>query len=985
MSDAEQKGEARQDQRDARTGERDDEESGTRSGAGSTGGAAPAAPRRPGGVILGKSGARGGDRAAGSGAETGVRAGRSGADQDGETGRDAEPGTSGGPGRAPDPRAVPPVAPAGKSDRGGAAAGLAESQSDGGSADPPAAASSSAPVPPASASPSAEPPGRPMDREPAGPAAREPADREPSAKEPADREPAAREPADREPLDREPADRRPANVPAPRGTNADAGTNAGTSTDRSRARGTEGNPDPDTAKGAAKSSLGDDAGDATPARSEPAAKSGRTAPARNRGGTPAAPERLLAGRYRLGDVLGRGGMGTVWRAQDEILGRTVAVKELRFPNSIDEEEKRRLITRTLREAKAIARIRNNSAVTVYDVVDEDDRPWIVMELVEGKSLAEAIREDGLLTPRRAAEVGLAVLDVLRAAHSEGILHRDVKPSNVLIADDGRVVLTDFGIAQVEGDPSITSTGMLVGAPSYISPERARGHRPGPAADLWSLGGLLYASVEGIPPYDKGSAIATLTAVMTEPLDPPQNAGPLEEVIYGLLAKDPEQRLDDAGARALLTHVVSAPEETVTAGSDPTMVVAMPVVPQSVGERWGERKKRSLRKGAAGAAGAAGAVAPGAARPVPPPPRPAPALGASASGAPATDRPARPGGAGSAHDGYGPPTTGLLAGYTAGAATGAPDRRSAATGAAGAPGTSVPSGSASGPVNRTAAGSAAPKAALTDVVPRRTLMVIAMVVAIAVIAGIVALVMREDPATGAKNSDKVASSGATTGDDDKDGGKDDGAAPGGPTPGADGATKDTGDGKDTEGTGTGGEPGKGTTTDPATGPGKDASGDGKDQGEDKGKNGGAGSGTGVASTYKHSQGFSVGLPEGWSFRSTSAAGARFTGPGGQRLLIGWTSTPKSDAAADWRNQEGSMRRAQYERIRIESVGFRGWESADWEFTYVESGTKYRVTNRGFVVDSSQGYAIMYTAKAADWSGAERRETWQTFTRTFQPRS
>ncbi|MFD9878649.1 serine/threonine-protein kinase, partial [[Kitasatospora] papulosa] len=123
--------------------------------------------------------------------------------------------------------------------------------------------------------------------------------------------------------------------------------------------------------------------------------------------------RLLAGRYRLGEVLGRGGMGTVWRAVDETLGRTVAVKELRFPSSIDEDEKRRLITRTLREAKAIARIRNTSAVTVYDVVDEDDRPWIVMELIEGKSLAEVIREDGTLTPRRAAEVGLAILDVLR--------------------------------------------------------------------------------------------------------------------------------------------------------------------------------------------------------------------------------------------------------------------------------------------------------------------------------------------------------------------------------------------------------------------------------------------------------------------------------------------------------------------------------------------------------------------------------------------
>lgn len=288
--------------------------------------------------------------------------------------------------------------------------------------------------------------------------------------------------------------------------------------------------------------------------------------------------RLLAGRYRLGEVLGRGGMGTVWRAVDETLGRTVAVKELRFPTAIDEDEKRRLITRTLREAKAIARIRNNGAVTVYDVVDEDDRPWIVMELIEGKSLAEAIREDGVLTPKRAAEVGLAILDVLRSAHREGILHRDVKPSNVLIAEDGRVVLTDFGIAQVEGDPSVTSTGMLVGAPSYISPERARGHKPGPPADLWSLGGLLYASVEGTPPYDKGSAIATLTAVMTEPLDPPKNAGPLEEVIYGLLARDPDQRLDDAGARALLDDVIHAPEKpdpVLPPPADATQVMALP--------------------------------------------------------------------------------------------------------------------------------------------------------------------------------------------------------------------------------------------------------------------------------------------------------------------------------------------------------------------------------------------------------------------------
>ncbi|MEU3778711.1 serine/threonine-protein kinase, partial [Streptomyces sp. NPDC032472] len=269
--------------------------------------------------------------------------------------------------------------------------------------------------------------------------------------------------------------------------------------------------------------------------------------------------RLLAGRYRLGEVLGKGGMGTVWRAEDETLGRTVAVKELRFGNGVDEDEKRRLITRTLREAKAIARIRSGGAVTVFDVVDEDGRPWIVMELIEGPSLAEFIRDQGPLTPHRAAEVGLAVLDVLRAAHNQGILHRDVKPSNVLIAANGRVVLTDFGIAQVEGDPSITSTGMLVGAPSYISPERARGQKPGPPADMWSLGGLLYAAVEGVPPYDKGSALATLTAVMTEQVDPPKNAGPLTDVIYGLLAKDPARRLDEPRARAMLTAVVNAPE------------------------------------------------------------------------------------------------------------------------------------------------------------------------------------------------------------------------------------------------------------------------------------------------------------------------------------------------------------------------------------------------------------------------------------------
>ncbi|GAA2095650.1 hypothetical protein GCM10009759_24180 [Kitasatospora saccharophila] len=293
--------------------------------------------------------------------------------------------------------------------------------------------------------------------------------------------------------------------------------------------------------------------------------------------------RLLADRYRLGEVLGRGGMGTVWRAEDEVLGRIVAVKELRMTGTVDEIEKHRLVVRTLREAKATARIRHTAAVTVFDVVEEDDRPWIVMELVAGRSLADVVAEDGPLAPERAAQVALDLLGVLGAAHAQGILHRDVKPSNVLIGEDGRTVLTDFGIASVEGDTSITSTGMLVGAPSYIAPERARGKLPGPPSDLWSLGGTLYAMVEGVPPYDRGDALATLTAVMTEPLPAPRNAGPLRRVIEGLLEKDPAERMDADTARPLL--------ELIAAGKPlpdaETVVVPAPPAPVEAAARTAE--------------------------------------------------------------------------------------------------------------------------------------------------------------------------------------------------------------------------------------------------------------------------------------------------------------------------------------------------------------------------------------------------------------
>ncbi|MFI9807711.1 serine/threonine-protein kinase [Streptomyces sp. NPDC052301] len=676
--------------------------------------------------------------------------------------------------------------------------------------------------------------------------------------------------------------------------------------------------------------------------------------------------RLLAGRYRLGDVLGRGGMGTVWRAEDETLGRTVAVKELRFPSNIDEEEKRRLITRTLREAKAIARIRNNSAVTVFDVVDEDDRPWIVMELVEGKSLAEVIREDGLLKPKRAAEVGLAVLDVLRSAHREGILHRDVKPSNVLIAEDGRVVLTDFGIAQVEGDPSITSTGMLVGAPSYISPERARGHKPGPAADLWSLGGLLYAAVEGVPPYDKGSAIATLTAVMTEPLEEPKNAGPLRDVIYGLLTKDPAKRLDDAGARTMLDAVIHAPEPEPM---DATRVVPLPAQPGSPEGKRGEEAAdklrgalRSVRK-AAGAATAAATAA-------------ASARAKSGSGTAAPGTGGAPGTAGTTRAGGVGAAGGAVSGGTRPGASSASSAASGA-GAAGRPVVPGAAGTQSSGTDKPSSGwpvvpppdldlppRPVPRAPLTDVVPRRTLVIIAVVIVLAVLGTVLALVLGGDGKDdrGSGRTKAVVSASAST--------KQDRSGSGSPDSGSrtDGASQASAS--------------SGSASDDAAGTGASPSADDASTGSAGSKDGGSAP---VVSTHKGGQGYSIGLPEGWSYKSSDGAGDRYTGPDGQKLLVGWTGSPKDDPVADWENQERAMVRSQYRKIRIEKVGYRGWNTADWEFTYVDGGTEYRTIDRGFVVNDHLGYGLMYTAKAANWHSDLRTDTWKTLTASFRPKS
>ncbi|MFD4555521.1 serine/threonine-protein kinase [Streptomyces sp. NPDC058469] len=262
---------------------------------------------------------------------------------------------------------------------------------------------------------------------------------------------------------------------------------------------------------------------------------------------------LLAGRYRLAESIGSGGMGRVWRAHDEVLHRAVAIKELTAALYVSESDQPRLLARTRAEARAAARINHSAVVTVHDVLEHDGRPWIVMELVEGNSLADEVKERGRIEPAEAARIGVWVLRALRAAHAAGVLHRDVKPGNVLLGQDGRVLLTDFGIAQIEGDSTITRTGEVVGSVDYLAPERVRGADPGPSSDLWALGATLYTAVEGRSPFRRTSPLSTMQAVVEEDAGELRYAGALGPVIVALLNKDPALRPDADQAEQMLAE------------------------------------------------------------------------------------------------------------------------------------------------------------------------------------------------------------------------------------------------------------------------------------------------------------------------------------------------------------------------------------------------------------------------------------------------
>ncbi|MFD4537367.1 protein kinase [Kitasatospora sp. NPDC058397] len=650
--------------------------------------------------------------------------------------------------------------------------------------------------------------------------------------------------------------------------------------------------------------------------------------------------RLLAGRYRLNGVLGRGGMGTVWRAEDEMLGRTVAVKELRMNASVEEEEKHRLIVRTLREAKATARIRHNSAVTVFDVVDEDDRPWIVMELVESRSLADVIREDGPLAPARAAEIALDVLGVLSAAHALGILHRDVKPSNVLIGDDGRVVLTDFGIASVEGDASVTSTGMLVGAPSYISPERARGQKPGPPADLWSLGGTLYAMVEGRPPYDRGSALATLTAVMTEELTAPVNAGALQPVIEGLLAKDPAERLDASQTRSMLKRVVAE----ATSKAESTTVHALPVEspaaaaePEEAPAEAEEGRKRSIggllgtvRVGSRAKDEEPAAVAEPVVEPAPEPASPSSDVASgSASG------PLAASGSAPAAEPIRPVTSEWTLGATQ--AAGADPRNG-----------------------------------------RRRLAVVTVVLVLLLIAGVVAVLQAVGNGDDSSANGAGATSSVSTSSEAGPSGTPAASVPAAePEPGTDKpapdkpATDTPAPDKpaDTPGPSAANPPAAGA---PATTPAQSPTPPG------------AAVPAGYHE-YKDPTGFSVVLPD-WLQPAGSEGVRRIFKGNGSTLTIEWTTTPGPSAVADWQDSEPGLRSkvTNYQRVNLAAINYRQWSNAaDWEWI---SGTpRTHSLNRGFVTGNpaKYGYAIYWITPDADWGAPANSQARDTAFATFQP--
>ncbi|MEV0429599.1 protein kinase [Micromonospora sp. NPDC050495] len=637
---------------------------------------------------------------------------------------------------------------------------------------------------------------------------------------------------------------------------------------------------------------------------------------------------LVADRYRLQSPLGQGGMGRVWKARDEVLHRDVAIKELVPPPSLTPEERREMRERSLREARAIARLNNVNVVRIFDVLRTDGDPWIVMEYVPSKSLQDTIAEDGPVSAAKAVEIGLGVLGALKAAHKAGVMHRDVKPGNVLLGDDGRVVLTDFGLATIPGDPNVTRTGMVLGSPAYIAPERARDGTAGPEADLWSLGATLYAAVEGKSPYARPSAIATLAALATEPLPPPKNAGPLKPVLQGLLRKDPTERITADVAERLLRKAGGRRAKSISLldgvrrpGPNGPREPRPPLVPAPRPADGRPASPPSFVPGAAAAAGAtpAGSVeAAPTAKVTPPPAGPTAKL----------DLPAKPA--------DGSPVDGPVAALDETRVDGEP-----AVAAAAEPPRPPrnPTSVLAEPV------SPAPSTGRAAVVPgtrpernRRNLMIGALVVLL--LAGLAVAVPLLNRGDG--NGDEGQSGAATSG---------------APAPPA--ATSAA----PTSAAPSSAPPSPTPSASPSTGAAALPSG---------------------WTLYTGPIGFKVPIPPGMKARGGPGNSVIvYDVSGGKReLFIQWTNTPKKDAVADWHELEPDRKRLvrDYQYIGIKACDWYR-TCADWDWLESRDGARIHVRNRGVATASNRGFALRWEVPVGTWD--ENLANWQVILAHFKP--
>ncbi|MFI6510754.1 protein kinase [Streptosporangium sp. NPDC050855] len=709
-------------------------------------------------------------------------------------------------------------------------------------------------------------------------------------------------------------------------------------------------------------------------------------------------ERKVAGRYRLIEHIGEGGMGIVWRAHDELLDRIVAVKEVRY-GGVDETARADLNRRTIREARTAGRLDHPSVIIVHDVVEEEGRPWIVMQLVRSRSLGEIVRVDGPLPPERVASVGLHVLGALRAAHAAGVLHRDVKPENVLLADDGRVVLTDFGIASMTQEKSITRTGAMIGTPAFLPPERLHGLPATPESDLWSLGATLYAALEGRPPFERPTAAATMMAVLHGEPTPMARSGPLETAILGLLARDPAARMVPEQAEALLGRAAGHP----SSGPSPSGHVPMGPSPSGhvpPGRAFpGHRPPGDARPGSA----VPGHVSPG----------PAPSGHVSPGHAPQRHAAPGHGPQGHAPGGYG------TQGYQGYAPQGhtpqghaAPGHPSPAFGQGAFPGTG------GGQADRPAPWAAAPWS--PDAASQNP--------------------ASHDPSSqgqayglhtgGPTHQDRSPYGPAHTLQDPsahtrprphgRQGRQGHGSEPLPPNawPLGEQTTGTTG----TTGTGTAApsEPATGTTvpvpvllagglalavlagvggwlimregddapdprpsgsvvttgaptpSEPATGPTTATPRPGR---------------TLPAGWRLHRDpmGFTVGVPAGWRVkRFPGRDRVEFRAPGSDSFLwIESTDDPEKDPVRHWEKVERAGTAdgvwPGYRRIGIAELTYRGMPAADWEFTYLKNGVRTHVLDRGFRTAADKPYAIYWESPESEW----KRSAFEAITGTFRP--